>query len=310
MDPVQHTDCVKARDYEPLALLPKEVEDALGAIPGVGGVLVAGGKVIGALGSLHRICDYLLNGKLVCLNRDRSVAWSTADVVCALGLVGQIEEVGFEKPFPENIDNDYCINLLLAPYELADFADGRTYDEHYGRIVTNAHGVPEPSYQGYLITEQPGMPAGWGGYSVHFPSKAHITFNPAPVPDGTGGYRVPVLHCECEGSRTHDVCTTLNDITAFGSSKLCKKKILGLPIGKMICNVIMVLLWPLVLAALAIAWAKAAEGTPPPGSGTIQRGSSLVVRGRWVYDAGHSGYNEIHAVHSIQQIPSADCEWE
>jgi hypothetical protein len=31
-------------------------------------------------------------------------------------------------------------------------------------------------------------------------------------------------------------------------------------------------------------------------------GDTLLIKGRWVYDAAHSGYNEVHAVRTIQKV--------
>jgi hypothetical protein len=35
--------------------------------------------------------------------------------------------------------------------------------------------------------------------------------------------------------------------------------------------------------------------------GEIRWGDPIAVRGRWVYDSAHSGYNEIHAVRTVQK---------
>src|SRR5205085_617885 len=43
----------------------------------------------------------------------------------------------------------------------------------------------------------------------------------------------------------------------------------------------------------------------------LHLGDPVVIRGRWVYDAGHSGYNEFHAVHTIQKIENErDCTFD
>lgn len=68
------------------------------------------------------------------------------------------------------------------------------------------------------------------------------------------------------------------------------------------------LLTPILVVALTIAWlaardgdaddARSAEGLP----GELKAGNIVVVTGRWVYDAGHEGWNELHPVTSIKKI--------
>src|SRR5262249_58440575 len=55
-------------------------------------------------------CDYLLGGKLVCLGGDE----------CAIGYITHFEPPS-AKSFPENLDNDFAINILLAPQGLGNF---------------------------------------------------------------------------------------------------------------------------------------------------------------------------------------------
>ena len=42
------------------------------------------------------------------------------------------------------------------------------------------------------------------------------------------------------------------------------------------------------------------------GNGELKIGDLVLVRGRWTFDAGHKGHNEIHAVSTIQKIPDVD----
>jgi hypothetical protein len=58
------------------------------------------------------LCDYLLGGKLVCLDGGRDK--------CAIGMVVGIEGVGNKSGF-DAIDNDFSFNVLLAPYKPNDF---------------------------------------------------------------------------------------------------------------------------------------------------------------------------------------------
>ena len=115
------------------------------------------------------------------------------------------------------------------------------------------------------------------------------------------------LHCEFEGSRIRDVFNTLDfahvqcDTSGFWGF-LCD--VLNLVIS-------LFLGLPKLIAA-AVAWANADDGSfsdaYDAAGGEVKLGDSLVVRGRWVYDSAHSGYNEIHAVRTVQKTQPAPQE--
>jgi hypothetical protein len=112
-------------------------------------------------------------------------------------------------------------------------------------------------------------------------------------------FSVPVLHCEFEGSRPHDMLAALEGFP-FGSS-FCKKNWFT----KLICKIVAAVLAPVVLAAVLLAWARNTEGSTAPalvGGGTIGPKDRVIVRGSWVYDSGHQGWNEIHALHIVQRV--------
>jgi len=110
----------------------------------------------------------------------------------------------------------------------------------------------------------------------------------------------PSLHCEFEGARIRDVYNVLDfahvncDTSGFWGF-LCDvlnfviSLFLGLP----------------KLIAAAAAWLLAKDGKLSDAydgqGGEIQFGDSIVLRGRWAYDGGHDGYNEIHAVRAVQK---------
>ncbi len=112
-------------------------------------------------------------------------------------------------------------------------------------------------------------------------------------------YSVPVLHCEFEGSRERDMLDALEGFP-FGGS-FCKKNWLT----KFVCRVIAAVLSPIALIAVLLAWARNTSGSTDPalvGGGTIGSRDRVIVRGSWVYDTGHSGWNEIHAVRIVQRV--------
>lgn len=110
---------------------------------------------------------------------------------------------------------------------------------------------------------------------------------------------VPVLHCEFEGSRASDMLDAI-EVFSFGGS-WCKKNFFF----RFLCIVLQTLFSPLALLALLIAWAAASDGSAGDaleGGGTIQTKDRVIVKGRWVYDAGHEGWNEVHATRVVQKV--------
>ena len=113
--------------------------------------------------------------------------------------------------------------------------------------------------------------------------------------------RTPVLHCECEGSRISDVFGVLD----IASVNCDEDGFLGF-----VCDLLNILIFifvglPLLITAL-IAWAAADDGdlndAYDGAGGELRWGDAIVVRGRWTYDSGHDGYQELHAVRTIQKI--------
>jgi hypothetical protein len=112
-------------------------------------------------------------------------------------------------------------------------------------------------------------------------------------------FSVPVLHCEFEGSREHDMLDALEGFP-FGSS-YCKKNWFT----KFVCKVVAAVLAPITLAAVLLAWARNTSGSTDAAlvdGGTIGSKDRVIVRGSWVYDTGHQGWNEIHAVRIVQRV--------
>src|SRR5947209_18302999 len=56
-------------------------------------------------------CPFLLGGKLVCLGDGNDQ--------CAIGRITHFEPPS-EKSFPDSIDNDFSMNILLAPHNIEE----------------------------------------------------------------------------------------------------------------------------------------------------------------------------------------------
>jgi hypothetical protein len=284
---VSYTHCVDRHDYEIPDFSLEAAMATLGAF--------LGNPAFGtwaAINLIEELLDYMLNKKLVCLDGDR----------CAVGRIVGFETVD-DKSFPEDVDNDFSINLMLFPSSLGDFVgkDGGTgWEEAKGEV------------QGDLITEQPDMPEPRTPDDSKHYSKYSTTLDIVDA-YAIGGFntmvkleqpiQVPVLHAECEGSRIHDLLQTLQDIESFGLGKdFCEIPV----IGWIACALAKIFLSPIILAGLIAAWFAADDGNPDdarvdPEAGELALGDLIVVTGRWVFDAGHAGYNEFHPVKSIQK---------
>jgi hypothetical protein len=73
-----------------------------------------------------------------------------------------------------------------------------------------------------------------------------------------------------------------------------------------ICFILRLVTLPITLTFVGEAWNNARDGDyhdAMDGNGELSMGDLVLVRGRWVFDAGHRGHNEIHAVRTIQKIP-------
>jgi hypothetical protein len=301
----QLTKCVDRHDYENPDFTPEIIAAATAL---VSAFFLGPAALLAALpagtAALETVLEFLLNGKLVCLNDPRRM-------VVAAGRVSSFETVE-SKSFPDSIDNDFSFNIVLTPNRLDDFAQDKsafTGDVDHAMLQHNWD-IAKAGPQGGLITEQVDMPepfevdASWGHYKPYSstfkgPHYGNIT-DPALL--SPTEFFVPVFHCECEGSRIHDMLEALETITDPLGTGICKLKILGIPIGKAICAIVSAALLPIVVAALLVAWFAADDGAAEDAlqSGTLEIGNLVLVTGRWTWDGGHQGWNEIHAVRTIQ----------
>lgn len=285
----QYTKCVQPENYKGPDFTAEAVAVVAAAIAfGPAGLVAAGPAVMSIL---EKVLRYMLEGKLVCLGSQE----------CSLGWIAGFETTA-DKDFPDNIDNDFSINIVLSPDTRDSFlvmpfpTEPDPESVIKKEVLSRARSGP----QGKLVSEQASMPepreplGGWGHYAGYFHA-------------GPGSWTwQPVMHLECEGSRIRDMLETLEWIGSLGTGgKICRLKLGPFAIGKVICAVVAAALAPILIAALIKAWFGAAEGDVEDalrGGGPVQVGDLVVSTGRWVYDAGHGGYNEIHAVRTIQVI--------
>ncbi|MDQ6750070.1 MAG: hypothetical protein M3Z33_04875 [Actinomycetota bacterium] len=302
-------------------------------------------------------CAYGLGGKLVCLPPPGPGDPTPDHFRCAIGRVIEIEEVGYDKVGYEAFDNDWCINLLLAPQELSAFTPVVTAGKRAARDQKANYEAAEAEPQGKLLqVDKSAMPAphentDWskqvGAFVPYFfdehdqpvlfhfniaqavpldigPNLVQNVYNPLEkVRDqlqaqlaasyGVDVTRIPVLHCEVEGSREHDFCSIAVPIAQGAQvfSDGCHAALDWVPfgIGDAVCKVLNFL--PSWLATVAAALAGLGTwGLAHPGdadvAGMVSVGDAVIISGRWVFDAAHNGANELHPVLTLQKLANGD----
>ena len=327
----QYTSCVEATDFK---TLNKALLVTLGILIGGGTIasIFSGGigaivAIVSLVQLLRYVLDFMLNGKLICLHHDpaNGCNCSTDDrTVCAIGEVADTEDVGEDKNPVADIDNDYGINLILAPFDmLTDFVDGSTEKNlatataagrPQGDLLRAQPGMPsDPGFSGYFRTmvylkvertykawtEIIGRDYGWFGIVGPDEQKAYGDYLGANKWLDPVKFEVPVLHCEFEGSRIRDMLSVIEAFSLGGG--WCKKNWFF----RLVCVVLQSIFAPVILVALAAAWAAASDGNVGDalvGGGTINSKDQVIVRGRWTYDGGHTGWNEIHATRIVQKV--------
>lgn len=246
----QYTSCVEAKDFTGLS---EAVIVALAALILGGGIASLFTFGIGALVAvaslvqlLRYVLNFMLNGKLICLHRNVADCncGGTGNTVCAIGEVADTEAVGEDKNPFEDIDNDYAMNLILAPFNMREVG-----------LKGQANSAPPvdvtlpASPQVDLLTKQPDMPKfdgyrrtmvyqlvdnkylawseivgrdyGWGGIVGPDQQKRYGDYLLANAWLQPRRGQVSVFHCEFEGSRINDMLSAL-EAFSFGGS-WCKK---------------------------------------------------------------------------------------
>jgi hypothetical protein len=346
----QYTSCVEAADFSTPSTA---IIAALGALIVVGGIAALFSAGIGALIAiaslvqlLRYVLDFMLNGKLICLHRTSADCncGDAGNTICAIGEVADTEAVGEDKNPIEDVDNDYAMNVILAPFDMRSFAANNVglstaefpdavKDKNY--VIAAAAGQPQgdllhrqlpppvtaegelkgtgyfrtmisvDSGEYHAWTEIIGRDYGWFGIVGPDQKKewSNYVLDPKNAVQHPKRFPVPVLHCEFEGSRIHDM---LDAIEAFSfGGKWCKSNWFT----RALCTVLQTIFAPLALIAVGIAWAAANDGSDSDavvGGGHVESKDWVVVRGRWTYDGGHSGWSEVHATRIVQKINRYD----
>jgi hypothetical protein len=248
------------------------------AIPGLG--VVSGVLFVVAI---FELCAFLHGGKLICIEEN----------ACTIGRIMEFIPVGQDKSGFEKMDDDFTMNILPSPHSPVELLSEM---------------VMSDPYQGPFMVEQSqsaDLGLGFAGVSVKFDA----------IPQDT-----EVFHVEVKGCRVHDVCAVLK-VMSFGAPIV--GAICSIPlIGWVVCLIAAAIWLAITAAAVAIAWAATHNGdindVYDPAAGELtaadattgEGGDVILVSGDWVYDAGHSGWNEIHPIRHVQKLtPEVDARF-
>jgi hypothetical protein len=278
MSYAQYTSCVKPGSYIDLSFNAIGIRNILimlstGAVMVWVVAVILGGPVAitAAIVLMTAVVTYLywwLHGRLICLNPgtgDGCLNTGPGDVC----LIGVVASLGPSNPVDKAGDNDFTMDLLLAP--------GPTNYVHPISDYTS-------QTQGCLINENAQITAIGRGYVQ---DQAHIAYRAG-------------LHCEFEGDGIYTML-----VIAIAVLALLAISLIPIPAVYVAALILAAFLF---LFGLLSKWLLATPGLPGSGDprdidpvlGTLGKGHIVVVQGVWVYDSLHPGWNEIHAVHACQ----------
>jgi hypothetical protein len=346
----QYSSCVEPADFKGRNTA---IEVTLAALIVVGGIAALFSAGIGALIAiaalvqlLRYVLDFMLNGKLICKHRTSADCncGDAGNTICAIGEVADTEGVGEDKNPIADVDNDYAMNLILAPFDMRAFAAnnvGTSTAEFSDEVKTKNYKIasaptqpqgdllerdlPAPvaadgdlqgkgyfrtmigldSGEYHAWTEIVGRDYGW--YGIVGPDQQKQWSDYVFVPENARQHpsRFPVPVLHCEFEGSR-ISDMLDVIEAFSfGGAWCKSNWFT----RALCVVLQSIFAPLALIAAGIAWAAAKDGDDSDalvGGGHVTGKDWVVVRGRWAYDGGHEGWCEVHATRIVQKISRTD----
>lgn len=264
----QYTQCTSVANHVGGVAAQTIIAAAVGAIPLLAGAALGPGLLIVALYALIAYCRWWLYDRLICLEGD----------VCAVGMLVKIEPPEAKSGL-DALDTDYSINLLLAPSPLG----------------STQHDAEEDAPQGHLIKNHPDI-AGAGLDFSGYSARKYSNDTPSAV-----------LHCEFEGAGVYDVLIAALAALAIA---IAAAVVCAIPvIGWAACLVLSLIAAAVVAVGILVGLSDTGHPTDvDPNIGELHendatgRGADvLVVKGTWVYDSAHSGYNEIHPIKHCQK---------
>lgn len=282
----QFTHCVSPGNYIGGAIGQTIVGAAIGAIPLVialaSGVPAGPAVLIGMIAAVMAVlayCRWWLYDRLICLGGD----------VCAVGRLLTVEPPSGKSGL-DAFDTDYSINLLLAPHNIGANQATVEGDGLQGRLIANQQAIKD--------------------LGIEFEGETSRLTNSDPPS--------AVLHAEFEGGGVYKlmlVCLAL--LGYLTAATIAAAIICAIPIiGWIACLIISLIFAAIAGAILAVGMANALNDTGNPADasenlGNLEQGKDLlVVKGTWVFDSAHEGWNEIHPIKHCQRIGLWESSWE
>ena len=191
-------------------------------------------------------------------------------VVCAIGLV---KAHNHPPDLTKAGDDDYTLNIFLAggPTDLS-----RPKQEFWDGPLGN------------LVAEQPAILQ----VGLHY------------AQDGSDLDHMKMLHCEFEGSGIRNMLVWANLTLAVLIAALVLLLAAG-PIGYIIATILWILAALLGVGQIINYFNPLNVGSPADvdhNKGELNPGDLVIIKGDWIYDSLHIGWNEFHAVHDCQVI--------
>jgi hypothetical protein len=285
----QYTSCVKPIHFGPDLSFTHSSWSSYTAVTAFIGLIVAGVAAsinvyaavitIGLLVILITFLIWWLHGRLICLGGQE----------CVIGVHLGGPTV---QPSKKAGDDDASINIVLAPGPTA-IAESKVDD------------IPKEDYwsgvQGYLIKEQASVQQIGRDYVQ---DEKHVR-----------NY-MKRLHCEFEGSGIRNVLAWASVVLALLVAAVTLLLTLPYPANIIVYVILLILAGLISLFAGLSAFDVGPfhpmnpgdPGDVNPNLGTLVRGDILFLKGDWIYDSLHTGWNEIHAVHAGSKICNARME--
>ena len=229
---------------------------------------------IAALVFLITFLVWWLYGRLICLSDEEQ---------CIIGVaLGRPTS----NPQKKGGDDDASFNVALArsTIDLLAEKDPSSDDPFSTRLPEPKEHYWDNPLQGKIIKPHPNVAAVDLGY----------------VSDTEHARYLKSIHCEFEGSGIRNLLIWANGVLAI---LILAAVLSSYPIAALILAILALLL-TLILGGIAIT-APLNPGDPQdvlPNMGEIESGKIVVIKGNWVYDSLHDGWNEIHAIHACQII--------
>ena len=220
-----------------------------------------------------------------------------------------------EKSGLDRFDTDYSINLVLAPHNFQEGLPGPLPppppfpfppdpDDAFKQSLH--HQIADDGIQGDLIKETDTT----GNVKTIFGSKEFPFEGYFNKLGGAGVvYKFQAyLHCEFEGGGVQDLLESAEAALALATAAAVACAIPA--IGWIICAILGLIAAIVMIAGIVNALNDTGSPTDvnPELKDLHQSADVMVVKGRWVFDTAHEGWNEIHPVTYAQRIGLYDIQ--